>query len=287
MIYRFMHRQRRYHRVAKMARVLGVSRGGYYAWVKRRVSARTRADRELSAQIAAIQQGFAKYRYGTPRMTRELHRRGYQVGHNRVARLMRENGLQARRRRKYRVTTMSRHNRAAAPNRLARNFNPPARNTVWASDITYIDTAEGWLYLCVVLDLYDRRVVGWSMSSRLTATALAGEALETALMRTGRPSRVLFHSDRGIQYAAGQFRRTLARYGIVQSMSRTGNCWDNAVVESFFSSLKSELIGTSRYATRAEAKAAIFEYIEIFYNRQRAHSSLGYVPPEEYGSHVA
>jgi putative transposase len=285
MKFRFMYDQRHYHRVAKMAAVLGVSRGGYYAWLNAAETTRQRRDRELVKAIRKIQKK-KRFRYGTPRMTDALHKRGYRVGHNRVARLMAENGLHARRRRKYRVTTMSKHNHRASPNLLNRNFNPPAPNVAWASDLTYVDTAEGWLYLCVILDLYNRRVIGWSMSHRM-GTDIVVQALFMALLRTGNPKGVLFHSDRGVQYAAKKFRRILNRYEFVQSMSRKGNCWDNAVVESFFSTLKSELIQGYRYPTRQEAKDEIFEYIEVFYNRERSHSYLGYETPAIYGSHAA
>ena len=219
-------------------------------------------------------------------MTDALRRRGFRVGHNRVARLMAENDLQARRRRKYRVTTMSKHNHRASPNLLNRNFNPPAPNVAWASDLTYVGTAEGWLYLCVILDLYNRRVIGWSMSQRMGSDIVV-QALFMALLRTGNPKGVLFHSDRSVQYASKKFRRILRRYEFVQSMSRKGNCWDNAVVESFFSTLKSELIQGYRYPTRQEAKEEIFEYIEVFYNRERSHSYLDYETPAIYGSHTA
>lgn len=285
MKFRFMYDQRYYHRVAKMAEVLGVSRGGYYAWLNGAETTRQRTDRELVRAIRRIQEK-KRFRYGAPRMTDALRRRGFRVGHNRVARLMAENGLQARRRRKYRVTTMSKHNHRASPNLLDRNFNPPAPNVAWASDLTYIDTAEGWLYLCVILDLYNRRVIGWSMSHRMGSDIVV-QALFMALLRTGNPNGVLFHSDRGVQYAAKKFRRILNRYGFTQSMSRKGNCWDNAVVESFFSTLKSELVQGDRYPTRQEAKDEIFEYIEVFYNRERSHSYLGYEAPVFYGSHAA
>lgn len=285
MKFRFMYDQRHYHRVAKMAAVLGVSRGGYYAWLNAAETTRQRTDRELVGAIRQIQEN-KRFRYGTPRMTDALRRRGFRVGHNRVARLMAENGLQARRRRKYRVTTMSKHNRRASANLLNRNFNPPAPNVAWVSDLTYVDTAEGWLYLCVILDLYNRRVIGWSMSHRMGSDIVV-QALFMALLRTGNPKGVLFHSDRGVQYAAKKFRRILNRYEFIQSMSRKGNCWDNAVVESFFSTLKSELIQGYRYPTRQEAKDEIFEYIEVFYNRERSHSYLGYDTPVFYGSHAA
>lgn len=286
MKFRFMKDQSRYHRVAKMAEVLNVSRGGYYAYIKREQSARSRDDKELVAQIRQIQKNEVKGSYGAPRMTAELNGRGYGVGHNRVARLMAENDLQAKRPKKYRVTTLSDHDHRASPNLVDRDFAPPAANMVWASDLTYIDTAEGWLYLCAILDLYNRKVIGWAMSNRM-GTNLVLQALFMAMMRTRHPAGVIFHSDRGVQYASRKFRRVLSRYGFRQSMSRKGNCWDNAVMESFFATLKRELIAGRKYPTRQEAIAEIFEYLEVFYNRKRVHSYLSYETPQAYGSHAA
>ncbi len=285
MKFRLMYEQRRYHRVAKTAAVLGVPRGGYYAWLNGAETTRQRTDRELVRAIRRIQEN-KRFRYGAPRMTDALRKRGYRVGHNRVAGWMAENDLQARRRWKNRVTTMSKHNHRASPNLLNRNFNPPAPNVAWASDLTHIDTTEGWLYLCVILDLYNRRVIGWLMSHRMGSDVVV-QAPFMALLRTGSPKGVLFHSDRGVHYATNKFRRILSRYEFVQSMSRKGNCWDNAVVESFFSTLKSELIQGHRYTTRREAKDEIFEYIEVFYNRERSHSYLIHETPVFYGSHAA
>jgi len=281
MKYQFMDQQRRYHRVEKMARVLEVSRGGYYAWRKREASERAQEDEKLVAEIRDIQENVAKYRYGSPRVTEELHRRGRHVGHNRVARLMRANGLNARPRKKFRVTTISGHKHEPAPNVVNREFRPQRPNQVWASDATYIATAEGWLYLFVIIDLYSRRVVGWAMSKSLgTATLL--QAFWMAAARRGAPEGLTFHSDRGVQYASTRFRNVLRRNRIIQSMSRKGNCWDNACVESFFKSLKSELIGTMIYDSRKAAMQAVFEYIEAFYNRIRLHSTLDYQSPVEY-----
>ena len=281
MKYQFMDQQRRYHRVEKMARVLEVSRGGYYAWRKREMSRRAQEDEALVVQIRDIQEKVTKYRYGSPRMTEELRRRGYQVGHNRVARLMRANSLNARPCKKFRITTMSGHKHEAAPNVVNREFSPKGPNKVWASDATYVATAEGWVYLFVIIDLYSRRVVGWAMSNSLgTATLL--QALWMAVARRGSPEGLIFHSDRGVQYASTKFRNVLRTKRFIQSMSRKGNCWDNACVESFFKTLKSELIGTRIYESRKAAKQAIFEYIEVFYNRVRLHSTLGYRSPFEY-----
>lgn len=281
MKYEFIEQQRRYHRVEKMARVLNVSRSGYYAWRRREASCRAREDEQLTELIAEIQEHHAKYRYGSRRMTRALRARGRYVGRSRVARLMRENGLNARRRKKYRVTTMSAHKHSVADNLVDRQFRPEAPNTVWASDLTYIATAEGWLYLCVVIDLFSRRVVGWAMSRRL-GTRMALQALWMAITGRGNPRSVIFHSDRGVQYASRRFRRVLRSRGFLQSMSRKGDCWDNACVESFFKTLKSELIGTTIFESRAAAERAIFEYIEAFYNRVRLHSTLGYMSPAQF-----
>ena len=281
MKYQFMDQQRRYHRVEKMARVLEVSRSGYYAWRRREASKRAREDEALVAEIRDIQEKVAKYRYGSPRMTKELRRCGHNVGRKRVARLMRANGLNARPRKKFRVTTISGHKHQAAPNVVDREFRPERPNQVWASDATYIATAEGWLYLFVIIDLYSRRVVGWAMSKSLGTTTLL-QALWMAVARRGAPEGLVFHSDRGVQYASTRFRNVLRKKRFIQSMSRKGNCWDNACVESFFKSLKSELIGTTIYESREAAKQAVFEYIEVFYNRIRLHSTLDYLSPVEY-----
>lgn len=264
----------------KMARNLGVTRSGFYAWTRRGKAARREHDERLTASITGIQRE-VKYRYGSPRMTRELRRRGLCVGHNRVARLMRDGELGARRRKAYRVTTRSNHSHPVAENVLLRHFSVPAANRVWVSDITYIATAEGWMYLCVVLDLYSRRVVGWSMGRSLGAE-LAVNALLMAVLHRRPPRDLVLHSDRGVQYCAGAFRRHLKEHGIRQSMSRKGDCWDNACAETFFASLKTELIGDRIFQTREQARRELFEYIEVFYNRRRLHSYLGYLSPEEF-----
>ena len=285
MKYCFMAAHRGEHRVEKMARNLGVTRSGFYAWMRRGKAARREHDERLMASMMRIQRE-VKYRYGSPRMTRELRRRGLCVGHNRVARLMREGLLGARRRKAYRVTTRSNHSHPVAENVLGRQFSVAAANRVWVSDITYIATAEGWMYLCVVLDLYSRRVVGWSMGRSL-GVELAVNALLMAVLHRRPPRNMLFHSDRGVQYCAHAFRRHLREHGIRQSMSRKGDCWDNACAETFFASLKSELIGDRIFITREQARREIFEYIEVFYNRRRLHSYLGYLTPHEFESSSA
>jgi transposase InsO family protein len=282
MKYGFMAAHRGEHRVEKMAENLGVTRSGFYAWLRRGKAARAASAERLAEQIRNIQRE-VKHRYGSPRMTRELHRRGHRVGKNRVARLMREGQLGARARKAYRVTTKSTHDHPVAQNVLQRRFSVAAANRVWVSDITYIATAEGWMYLCVVLDLYSRRVVGWSMGTGL-GTDLAVKALVMAMIRRRPPRGIVLHTDRGVQYCAGAFRELAAERGIVQSMSRKGDCWDNACAETFFASLKTELIGSYIFESREQARREVFEYLEVFYNRQRLHSYLGYVTPAEFES---
>ena len=280
MKYRFIDEQRRYHCVGKMAATLGVSRAGYYAWKKRPQSARRRREALLVELIKAMQKR-VRYRYGSPRIARQLAREGWPVGHNRVARVLREHRLGRRRRKRFRSTTDSAHKLPVAKNLLNRQFEVAQPNRVWSSDITYIATAEGWLYLCVVIDLFSRKVIGWAMSRRMKAK-LVVQALLMALMRRRWPRGVVFHSDRGSQYCSAAVSKRIETHGLVQSMSRKGNCWDNAPTESFFNTLKSELCGARAFRTRVQARAAIFRYIEIFYNRQRLHSTLGYLPPVEF-----
>lgn len=219
--------------------------------------------------------------YGSPRITREIRDRGYPASKARVERLMREHGIRARHKRRYRVTTDSKHKLPVAANVLNREFTPAEPNQVFSADITYIWTDEGWLYLAVVLDLFNREVVGWSIKPRMSAD-LVSDALTMAWFRRRPAPGALFHSDRGSQYASHEFQRRLTAYGMRSSMSRKGNCWDNAPTESFFSSLKNERVHATRYRTHQEAKADLFEYIEVFYNRRRRHSSLGLVSPEQF-----
>jgi putative transposase len=280
MKYRFMREQQGAHSVAKMARVLGVSRSGYYAWKRRPPSRRKRERAVLREEISAIQRE-KKYRYGSPRVTAELRRRGKRVGRNRVARIMRESGLGARRRKRYRSTTNSRHSLPIAQNLLQRKFRVAGKNEVWVSDISYLATAEGWLYLCVVIDLYSRKVVGWSMDRRMKASLVVRAFMMACMVRNPQKG-LIFHSDRGSQYCSGVFRRRLERNGVRQSMSGKGDCWDNAPAESFFKTLKNELCGHQAFRSREEARTAVFEYIEVFYNRDRLHSTLGYLTPAEY-----
>jgi putative transposase len=266
--------------VALMCRVLQVSRSGYYAWGKRPAAERRRQDQRLTLEVAAIH-AESRGRYGSPRVHAELHQRGQRIARKRVARLMRAAGLRARERRRFRCTTDSRHAMAIKGNLLARGFAMSAPNRGWVADITYLRTLEGWLYLAVVLDLFSRRVVGWSLSERLERR-LALDALGMAL-KGRQPSRaMLHHSDRGSQYASQEYQQLLAEHGILSSMSRVGNCWDNAVAESFFATLKIELVYQTQWRTHQEARSALFEYLELFYNRQRRHSTLGYLSPNEF-----
>jgi transposase InsO family protein len=263
--------------VRVLCRILAVSRAGFYAAQARPAAAHTRRDQQLAVAIAAIH-AEPRQRYGSPRVHTELRARGQRVSRKRVARLMRQRDLAARRRRRYRVTTDSRHPFPVAANVLARQFTAPAPDAVWVTDITYIPTGEGWLYLAVILDLYSRGIVGWAMSDRITQQ-LTLDALGMALARRRPREGLLHHSDRGSQYASGDYQTALGRQGIVGSMSRRGDCWDNAVAESFFATLKVELVHDALWSTRAAARGAVFEYIEIFYNQQRRHSSLGFLSP--------
>jgi len=278
--YRFIRGHQEHYPVAILCSVLEVSRSGYYNWLRRPESARSQANRLLSREIAEIHRD-SRGTYGSPRIYRALQRRGQAVGRHRVARLMRRDGLQAKTRKRFKATTNSRHAHPVAPDLLHRDFVPEGPNRVWASDITYIRTLEGWLYLAVIMDLYSRGIVGWSMAERLTSP-LVRDALQMALKQR-RPSQgLLHHSDRGSQYAGGDYQELLTKNGLVCSMSRKGNCWDNAPVESFFSTLKREWVFHHRYRTRAEARQSIFDYIERFYNRQRIHSSIGDLSPMEF-----
>lgn len=281
MKYRFMAGQRSLHSVEKMAEVFGISRSGYYAWQGRPASRRRGEEAELTAEIREVERK-ARQRYGSPRVTAALRRVGWRVGHNRVARIMKKNGLFARPKRRFRITTKASESLPVAENVLERNFTVASVNMVWVSDITYIATAEGWLYLAVVLDLCSRRVVGWSMGTHM-GTELVLRALFMAVVARRPPKGLIFHSDRGCQYASHAFRGALRNAGMIQSMSRKGNCWDNAPSESFFSTLKIELMeGGKAFTSRQEARAAIFEYMEVFYNRQRLHSSIGNMTPAEF-----
>jgi transposase InsO family protein len=266
--------------ISVLCKVLDVSRSGFYAWTERVPSARSLEDEKLRVHVAAAYE-LGRGAYGAPRIHRELRAAGFRVSRKRVARLMGELGLQSRRKRRFKATTDSNHSLPVADNVLDRKFEVDAPNIAWATDITYVWTSEGWLYLAAILDLFSRRVVGFAMSDRIDR-ALTLEALAVAVGRRVPNVGLVHHSDRGSQYASNDYQAALDDLGIVCSMSRKGNCWDNAVAESFFATLKTELVYQRRFATRREAREAIFEFIEVFYNRQRRHSSLGYLSPMDY-----
>lgn len=266
--------------VALMCELLGVSRSGFYAWRNRPAPARTREDARLAVEVAAVHRR-SRGRYGSPRVHAELRARGIAVSRKRVERLMREQGLSARRRRRFRKTTDSKHESPIAPNLLQRDFEADAPNEVWVTDVTCVWTQEGWLFLAVILELYARRVVGWATSGT-NDTHLALAALEMAVTARKPAPGLVHHSDRGSPYASADYRRALAENGIIASMSRKGDCCDNAVAESFFSTLKGERIHRERYETCARALASIGEFIESFYNPERRHSKLSYLSPIEF-----
>ncbi len=269
--------------VTLLCRVLGVSRSGYYAWRTRPESRRARENRQLVEQIRTIHSA-SRHTYGSPRVHAELVAQGVRCSENRVARLMRIAQIYARRPRRTRVTTDSGHTWPVATNLLNREFDATAPTTTWTADITYIETREGWLYLAVIMDLFSRRIIGWSMQPTL-ACWLVLAALDMALQQRQPGALLTHHSDRGSQYASRDYQAHLAAAGIQCSMSRKGDCYDNAPVESFFGTLKTELVYQHEYSTRAEARSAIFEYLEVFYNRQRRHSALGYLSPAAYEAH--
>ena len=273
----FIQTEKATYPVRVLCRTLQVSASGFYAWCKRERSNRAKKDAALKVQILAAHTASNKT-YGSPRIHEELKTAGEKVGRKRVARLMQDEGIEGQRKRRFRVTTDSRHSHPVAANKLNRDFTVSAPNKVWVSDITYIWTREGWMYLAAILDLFSRRVVGWSIEPYVDRT-LALDALGMAL-RTRRPEPgLLHHSDRGVQYASGDYQKLLAEHGIDCSMSRKGDCWDNAVAESFFSTLKAELVHRTDYVSRSQARASVFEYIEAFYNPRRRHSALGYLSP--------
>ena len=271
--------------IAAMSRVLSVTRQGYDAWKRRRPGARACANKVLCVEIRAIH---AKSRrsYGSRRVHRQLMRQGHRVGKNRVARIMSQEGLRAKRSPRFRITTDSRNTKVVHENVLARDFAVGTPNRAWAGDITYLWTGEGWLYLAVVLDVGTRRVIGWSFRATLEAE-LVTAALDMALGSRSVNAGLICHSDRGSQYGSEGIQAMIERYRLRGSMSRKGNCWDNAVVESFFASLKAEVVADARWQTRAEARSAVVAWIEGWYNRERMHSTLGYLSPDEYERQIA
>ena len=276
-----MEGQKKAYPVCMLCRVMEVSRSGVYDYVQRGSRGDESGDAvELIAQGKTIHAETGQS-YGSRRMAKQLQDNGYQVTRYRARSLMCKADVAVKRKKRFKVTTESRHNYPVAPNLLARQFDVEAPNRVWGADITYLWTMQGWLYLAVVIDLYSRKVVGWSMSRWLRAE-LVHDALVMALWRRRPNSRLMHHSDRGSQYACEEYRKLLKRYGVVCSMSRKGDCWDNAVVERFFRSLKSERTDHRLYRTREEARRDVIDYIEMFFNSRRKHSSLGYISPNEF-----
>lgn len=285
MRYAYIAAQAGNYPVGLMCRVLKVSRSGYYAWRMRPESKRTKANALLLARIKTVHEK-SKKTYGSPRVHAQLVADGETCSIGRVARLMSANDMIAKQKRKFVATTDSKHDLPVAPNILDRNFVVDEPDRVWVSDITYIPTDEGWLYLAGVMDLCSKTAVGWSMGDSLERK-LVIDALNMAYRRREPMTGLIHHSDRGSQYASDDYRYLLEEYGMVMSMSRKGNCWDNAPMESFFATLKKELVHHRRYRTREEARRDIFEFIEVFYNRQRMHSSLGYLSPADYEQQIA
>jgi putative transposase len=279
--FQFIAKHRGAWRINDLCGALGVSRGGFYEWLNRSPSRHEQVDRQLLAQVrASFEQSDGTY--GSPRVWRDLRAWGYPCSRERVARLMREAGLQGRRRRRRLPGDAGvRSASSVAPNLLDRQFEASGPNQRWVADFTYIWTAEGWLFFAAVLDLFSRRIVGWSASHTMTAQLVA-DALIMAVWRRGRPTSLLHHSDQGSQYQSEAFQRLLAELGIVCSMSRSGDVWDNSAMESFFSSLKTERVNRRVYASRDEARADVFDYVERFYNRRRQHSTLGYLSPAAF-----
>jgi putative transposase len=278
--YAWIDGQRNDYPLQALCGLLGVSTSGHADWKACGGPTQWLSDDQLLTLIRSVH-AESKQAYGSPRITEELKDRGIPVSRNRVRKLMQAHGIRARHKRCYKVTTDSKHTLPVAPNLLNRQFATAAPDQAWTTDITYIPTREGWLYLAVVMDLYTRMIVGWSMDSRMTRE-LVMNALRMARFRRKPQPDLLHHSDRGSQYCSGDYQALLAKYGMVASMSRKGNCWDNAPMESFFNSLKNERVFHEDYATREEAKRDLFDYIEVFYNRRRRHSALRYKSPAQH-----
>jgi len=278
--YRFIQQQEGRFPITALCRALQTSRSGYSAWKKRSPSRRSQQEQEILVRIQAVHRE-SRGTYGSPRIYQELHDIGINCSRNRVARVMRKYQVNARPQLRYIVTTDSNHSQPIAPNRLEQQFTVDQPNTHWSADITYLWTGEGWLYLAVVMDLYSRRVISWSLRESLDRSLVTGP-LESALLQRTPGVGLICHSDRGSQYASGDYQQLLSKVGALCSMSRKGNCCDNAPVESFFASLKKELIHRCTFATREEARSAVFEWIAVWYNRKRRHSTLGYLSPEQF-----
>jgi putative transposase len=278
MKYEFMEEHREIYKVGSMCEVLKVSRSGYYAWSTRRPSRRQKANEELLERIRRVHSQSRRL-YGSPRIAAELNDDGVRCGKNRVARIMKNHSIRADvKKRRFRRTTDSRHEYTLAANLL---IDHRRTEGVWASDMTYVQTSEGWLYVAAVMNVQSRKIIGLSMSDKISQD-LASAALRAAVGRENPVEGLIHHSDRGRQYASYAYQELLGEYGITPSMSRSGNCYDNAYMESFFGTLKTELVHGERYRSRLEARLSIFEYVEVFYNRQRRHSALGYRSPEQY-----
>lgn len=265
-----------------MCKVFRLSRSGYYDWLGRKPSNRA-LEKQLIIREIKIAHQKSKLRYGSPKITRELRDKGWRISRPRVARIMRSEGIKSITCKKFRgVTTESKHNFPVAENHLNRDFKAPRPGQKWVSDITYIPTQQGWMYLTIIMDLYDRKIIGWSLATTMTTQDTVMPAWRMAILNRPVYQRLTFHSDRGVQYASHMFSDELKRLAVIQSMSRKGNCWDNAVAENFFKILKSEMVRHTVYASILQAKASLFDFIEIWYNRQRKHAYLGYLTPEQF-----
>ncbi len=280
MRFAFIEAEKAFYPVLVLCRVMQVGRSGFYAWLRRAPSARTQADAVLQSKIDRAFRG-SRGTYGSPRVRAQLNAEGVKVSKRRVARLMRRRGLCGLRKARFTRTTDSRHKLPIAPNLLARNFTATAPNAVWVTDVTFIWTLQGWLYLAAILDLYSRRVVGWAMSAH-NDQALVLKALNMALCRRRPPQGLIHHSDRGSVYCGAAYLAMLKAHGLKPSMSRKGDCWDNAVAESFFGTLKQELLFRRQLEPRRTAQTAIFEFLEAYYNRKRRHSTLGFLSPVDF-----
>lgn len=285
MKYAFIQTHSQQYKVSRLCEVLGVSSSGYYDWRDRPESARSLRNRQLMTKIKVFHKA-SRETYGSPRIHQDLVDSGEKVGINRVARLMRQHGIQSKMSKKFIITTNSKNTLQPASDRLKRQFSVDAPDKAWVSDTTFIPTRQGWLYLAVVVELYSRQVLGWAMGERNNAQ-LVQDALTMAIWKRGKISSVVVHSDQGSTYASADYQRLLADNALLCSMSRKGECLDNAVAESFFGTLKTELVDHEDYRTKDEAKRSLFEYIEVFYNRQRRHSYLGYISPVEFEARYA